>query len=63
MYRKLCFCGFREDLATKAQEDREKGADMWPGGWVEGGREMNRRGSQLGGSQGRGMGEGQPRWV
>jgi hypothetical protein len=32
MYRKLCFCGFREDLATKAQEDREKGADMWPGG-------------------------------
>jgi len=30
-YRKLCFCGFREDLATKTQAEREKGPDMWPG--------------------------------
>lgn len=30
-YRKICFCGFREDLASKTQAEREKGPDMWPG--------------------------------
>lgn len=30
-WRKLCFAGFREDLAHLPQDERDKRPDMWPG--------------------------------
>jgi hypothetical protein len=30
-WRKLCFCGFREDLAHLPQAERDRKPGMWPG--------------------------------
>lgn len=30
-WRKLCFCGFREDVAHLPQDERDKKPGMWPG--------------------------------
>eukprot|EP00983_Pelagomonas_calceolata_P036958 1136132-Pelagomonas_calceolata.AAC.4 len=31
VWRKLCFCGFREDIAHLPQDERDKKPGMWPG--------------------------------